>query len=105
MVAASSNDSVVGMDSDIVALLERVADGDREAFATLYNKVSARLFGVVRRILPDGRVAEDALQETFLRIWQKASSYDSSVVPPMAWMATIAHNLAIDLKRRFAERL
>src|SRR5262249_14769756 len=45
------------------------------------------------------------LQETFLRIWQKASSYDSSVVPPMAWMATIAHNLAIDLKRRFAERL
>jgi RNA polymerase sigma-70 factor, ECF subfamily len=82
-----------------------VAGGDRAAFARLYDHVSARLYGVVSRILPKSELAEDALQETFVRIWQKASTYDAAIASPMAWMATIAHNRAIDLKRRFAEKL
>jgi RNA polymerase sigma-70 factor (ECF subfamily) len=105
VVPFRSNDSVVGMDSELSALLERVAGGDRPAFAKLYDQVSGRLFGVISRILPKSELAEDALQETFVRIWQKASTYDASLASPMAWMATIAHNRAIDLKRRFAERL
>jgi RNA polymerase sigma-70 factor (ECF subfamily) len=93
------------MDSELGALLEKVAGGDRPAFARLYDHVSAKLYGVICRILPKSELAEDALQEAFVRIWQKAATYDPSIASPMAWMATIAHNRAIDLKRRFAERL
>lgn len=93
------------MDGEIDELLARVARGDRAAFARLYDRTSGKLFGVVSRILPRGELAEDALQEAFVRIWQRASGYDASIASPMAWMATIARNQAIDLRRRFAERL
>jgi RNA polymerase sigma-70 factor (ECF subfamily) len=105
VLAFRSNDSAAGMDSELSGLLDRVADGDRQAFSRLYDHVSARLYGVILRILPKSELAEDALQEAFVRIWQKASTYDPSIAAPMAWMATIARNRAIDLKRRFAERL
>lgn len=93
------------MDNDLRQLLAQVARGDRTAFAKLYDVVSGRLFGIIGRILPRSELAEDALQETFMRIWQRASSYDETIASPMAWMATIARNQAIDLKRRSAERL
>lgn len=93
------------MDNDLRQLLAQVARGDRAAFAKLYDVVSGRLFGIIGRILPRAELAEDALQETFIRIWQRASSYDETIASPMAWMATIARNQAIDLKRRSAERL
>jgi RNA polymerase sigma-70 factor (ECF subfamily) len=93
------------MDSELRQLLAQVAEGDRTAFARLYDLVSGRLFGVIGRILPRTELAEDALQETFVRIWQRAKSYDESIASPMAWMATIARNQAIDLKRRSAEKL
>ena len=93
------------MDSELGGLLEKIAGGDRSAFARLYDHVAMRLYGIVSRVLPNRELAEDALQETFVRIWQKASTYDASIASPMAWMATIAHNRAVDLRRRFAERL
>lgn len=93
------------MDSELRELLARVAEADRTAFARLYDLASGRLFGVVRRVLPRTELAEDALQETFIRIWQRAKSYDERIAGPMAWMATIARNQAIDLKRRSAEKL
>lgn len=93
------------MDSELRQLLTRVAQGDRTAFARLYDVVSGRLFGIIARILGRPELAEDALQETFMRIWQRAQSYDETIASPMAWMATIARNQAIDLKRRAAERL
>lgn len=93
------------MDSELKHLLALVAQGDKAAFARLYDVVSGRLFGIVGRILRRPELAEDALQETFMRIWQRARSYDETIASPMAWMATIARNQAIDLKRRSAERL
>lgn len=93
------------MDSELSQLLSRVAQADRAAFARLYDLVSGRLFGVIGRILPRSELAEDALQETFVRIWQRAQTYDASIASPMAWMATIARNQAIDLRRRAAEKL
>jgi RNA polymerase sigma-70 factor (ECF subfamily) len=93
------------MDSELRQLLAQVAEGDSTAFARLYDLVSGRLFGVIGRILPRTELAEDALQETFVRIWQRAKSYDERIASPMAWMATIARNQAIDLKRRSAEKL
>lgn len=93
------------MDSDLTRLLVKVAEGDRAAFASLYDAASGRLYAVVLRILPRSELAEDALQEAFVRIWQRASSYDKAIASPMAWMATIARNQAIDLKRRSVERI
>jgi RNA polymerase sigma-70 factor (ECF subfamily) len=93
------------MDSELRQLLAQVAEADKAAFARLYDRVSGRLFGVIGRILPRTELAEDALQETFMRIWQRAKSYDQTVASPMAWMATIARNQAIDLRRRAAEKL
>ena len=93
------------MDSELKSLLAQVAEADRAAFARLYDLVSGRLFGVIGRILPRPELAEDALQETFVRIWQRAKSYDAAIASPMAWMATIARNQAIDLRRRSAEKL
>ncbi|MGE3877061.1 MAG: sigma-70 family RNA polymerase sigma factor [Parvibaculaceae bacterium] len=93
------------MDSELRQLLAQVADADRAAFARLYDLVSGRLFGVIGRVLPRSELAEDALQETFVRIWQRARSYDETIASPMAWMATIARNQAIDLRRRAAEKL
>lgn len=93
------------MDSELKSLLARVAEADRAAFSALYDRTAARLFGVISRILPRAELAEDALQEAFMRVWQKASTYDSAIASPMAWLATIARNQAIDHRRRFAERL
>jgi RNA polymerase sigma-70 factor (ECF subfamily) len=93
------------MDSELRQLLAQVAEADRAAFAQLYDRVSGRLFGIIGRVLPRAELAEDALQETFVRIWQRAKSYDEAIASPMAWMATIARNQAIDLRRRSAEKL
>jgi RNA polymerase sigma-70 factor (ECF subfamily) len=93
------------MDSELTKLLGQVAEADKAAFARLYDLVSGRLFGIIARVLSRNELAEDALQETFMRIWQGARSYDETIASPMAWMATIARNQAIDLRRRSAEKL
>jgi RNA polymerase sigma-70 factor (ECF subfamily) len=93
------------MENTLVDLMARVAKGDQQAFEKVYETTSGKLFGVISRILPRSEQAEDALQEAFVRIWQKASSFDASVASPMTWMMAIARNQAIDLRRRFAERV
>jgi RNA polymerase sigma-70 factor (ECF subfamily) len=87
---------------DLIALLARVADGDRRAFSELYAATSAKLYGVVWRILPARDRAEDVLQDVYVRIWNKARSYDAGKASPIAWMAAIARNRAIDEVRRSA---
>jgi len=86
-------------DPDIERLLARIALSDRRAFDQIYIATSPKLFGVVMRILKDRTLAEDALQEIYVRIWQKASSYRSGQQAPMAWLAAIARNHSIDVIR------
>jgi RNA polymerase sigma-70 factor (ECF subfamily) len=86
--------------SDAAQLLSRVAAGDRAAFAALYRQTAAKLYGVVARILPRSDLAGEVLQEAYVRIWQKAGDFDSAKGSPMAWMATIARNRALDEVRR-----
>jgi RNA polymerase sigma-70 factor, ECF subfamily len=88
--------------ADLVALLARIATQDRAAFSALYTATSAKLYGVVWRILPAKDRAEDVLQDVYVRIWNRAASYDPSKASPIAWMATIARNRAIDELRRRA---
>jgi RNA polymerase sigma-70 factor (ECF subfamily) len=89
-----------GAGDGLAGLLGRVATRDPAAFAALYEETSAKLYGVVARILPRGDAAADALQEAYVRIWQKASEFDPAKGSPLAWMATIARNRALDEVRR-----
>ena len=85
---------------EIEAQIARVATGDRDAFQRLYSSVSAKLFGVLLRVLNDRAEAEDALQNVFVKIWHKAGSYRANGLSPMTWLITIARNEAIDRLRR-----
>lgn len=90
--------------ADLADLLARVARADRPAFEALYRATSAKLFGVILRILHDRALAEDVLQEAFVRIWENASRFDPSRASPITWMAVIARNRAIDEARRRTPR-
>lgn len=87
-------------ESDLARLLTRIAAGDRGAFATLYQLTHAKLYGVIARILTQGDLAGEVLQETYVRIWRKAGLFDRARGSPIAWMATIARNGALDEARR-----
>lgn len=80
-------------------LLVEVAGGSRNAFESLYRATASRLFGVCLRVLPDRGEAEDVLQEVFTTIWNKAHQFDPARASPIAWLAMIARNRAIDRVR------
>ncbi len=90
--------------AELSALLARAADGDRAAFKTFYDRMSAKLFGVILRIVTERGEAEDVLQEVFVTIWRKAAEFDPSRASPVTWTATIARNRAIDRLRARASR-
>jgi RNA polymerase sigma-70 factor (ECF subfamily) len=89
-----------GAGDDLTDLLSRIAARDATAFAALYKQTNAKLYGVVARILTRGDAAADALQEVYVRIWEKAGEFDPLKGSPLAWMATIARNRALDEVRR-----
>src|SRR5712692_7870455 len=82
-----------------LALLERIARRDGSAIGELYDRHARVLFAVVCRIVRDEGEAEDVLQEAFLRVWQKAGTYDPVLGTPAAWLIRIARNRAIDRLR------
>jgi RNA polymerase sigma-70 factor (ECF subfamily) len=86
--------------ADLHDLLRRVAARDATAFAALYRATNAKLYGVIARILPRGDLGAEALQEAYVRIWEKAGDFDPVKGSPLAWMATIARNRALDEVRR-----
>lgn len=85
---------------ELSQLLARVGLGDREAFAKLYERSSAKLFGVVLRIQRDQAAAEDILQEVFVKVWRSAAGFDAAQSQPLTWLTSVARNAAIDSLRR-----
>lgn len=84
--------------------IRRVAGGDRSALQAVYDATSAKLFGVVLRILNDRSEAEDVLQEVYINVWAKAATFDEGRASPITWLATIARNRAIDRQRQVGRR-
>jgi RNA polymerase sigma factor (sigma-70 family) len=84
----------------LASLLLKVAQKDRLAFAELYQSTHRKLFGIVYRILKNQAISEEVLQEVYLKVWEKAASFDASVASPITWMATIARNRTIDEIRK-----
>ena len=89
--------------AELVWLIAMVAKGDEAAFERLYVATRAKLYGVVLSIVRRQDLAEEVLQETYVKIWHKANLFDPAVVPPMTWMISIARNRAIDLVRKMPE--
>jgi RNA polymerase sigma-70 factor (ECF subfamily) len=84
----------------LLQLIGEVACGNKSAFARLYALTHAKLLSVALRILRDRALAEDVLQESYVKVWRHAASYDPSIASPMTWMATIVRHGAIDAVRK-----
>lgn len=80
-------------------LLRNIARGDEKAFAALYDRYSAILFGLLLRILHSRAEAEDVLQEVFLQVWRRASTFDAARGRAFTWLVTLARSRAIDRLR------
>jgi RNA polymerase sigma factor (sigma-70 family) len=83
----------------LVAELERVALGDQGALHNVYQLTSAKLFGVCLHIVGERTLAEDVLQEVYLKVWQGAAAFDPARASPITWLCMIARNRAIDWRR------
>jgi RNA polymerase sigma factor (sigma-70 family) len=80
-------------------LVQRLASQDKDAFSYLYDNYSGALYGTLIRMVPEEEVAQDLLQETFVKIWKSFSMYNAEKGRLYTWMVNIARNLAIDHKR------
>ncbi|CAL75389.1 RNA polymerase ECF-type sigma factor [Bradyrhizobium sp. ORS 278] len=89
--------------AELVWLLAAVAKRDEAAFERLYAATRAKLYGVVLRILHRQDLAEEVVQETYVKVWNNAAQFDPAVSSPITWMAAIARNRAIDLVRKRGE--
>lgn len=99
-------DSHTSADSD-AALLRAVAGGDRLAVAELYDRHADAVYGMAMSMLQDQGVAQDVSQETFVRLWTRALTFDPARGTALGWLLSITRNLALDelrSRRRRSER-
>ena len=85
---------------DLERLLLRMSGKDEAAFKKLYVATQRKLFCTVLPLVKRTHLAEEILQEAYVRIWMNAGSYRPALGTPMLWMITISRNLAIDLARK-----
>ncbi len=85
-------------------LLQRSGQGDTAAFRQLYDATSPRLFALCKRLLRDAALAEDVLQEGFVKVWRNAARFSASKASAMTWITTIIRNQALDKLRQAHSR-
>ena len=85
---------------ELSRLLEKVAARDHGAFSAVYERTSAKLYGILLRLLGSPEEAQDVLQDAYVTVWNNASRFDRSKASPITWLATVARNKAIDRLRR-----
>lgn len=89
----------------LTQLLTQVAAGDERAFAELYRRASARLFGICLRMLRDRGEAEEVLQDAWTTAWHRAASFDAGKASAITWLTTLTRNKAIDRLRQRREQV
>jgi RNA polymerase sigma-70 factor, ECF subfamily len=88
------------MQTELIWLLGAVAKGDEAAFERVYGATRAKLYGVLLRILGRPALAEEVMEETYLKVWKLADQFDPATASPITWMVAIARNRAIDIVRK-----
>jgi RNA polymerase sigma factor (sigma-70 family) len=86
-------------------LIEKLKSRDEKALSLLYDKYAAALYGMILKIVKREELAEDVLQESFIKIWSSISQYDASRGRLFTWMLNICRNHAIDKIRSGAYRV
>jgi RNA polymerase sigma factor (sigma-70 family) len=81
------------------ALVSLLKARDKSAFDALYDYYSGALYGVILRVIPTEKIAQDILQDVFVKIWKSIAMYDASKGRLYTWMLNIARNSAIDYAR------
>ena len=81
-------------------LIAAVARGDHPALLALYDRHGRVAYGLAYRVLGDAGAAEEAVQDAYLRVWRRASTFDTTRGGVRSWLLTIVHHCAIDLLRR-----
>jgi len=94
----------VGTSPEELGLIERVVQGDQEAFFVLYDRYAARVHALMLHILGDSMLAEEATQDTFLKLWSRARQYIPSRGQFITWLLTIARRTALDRLRLESRR-
>lgn len=89
--------------AELIWLLASVAKGDQAAFLRIYEATHGKLYGVVLRILRRQDLAEEVLQEAYVKIWNNAGQFNPGLASPITWMVSIARNRAIDVVRKRSE--
>ncbi len=88
-----------GSSRELVPLIHSIARGERPALAILYQRTSAKLFGICMHLLGSESEAEDVLQEVYVTVWQKAARFEEGRASPITWLAVLARNKSIDRLR------
>jgi RNA polymerase sigma-70 factor, ECF subfamily len=85
--------------TDLNHVMHRVAAGDQDAFATLYDAIAPRAYGLIRRIVRDPALAEEVTQDALIEVWRTASRFDRKRGSVVGWILAIAHHRAVDRVR------
>ena len=83
-----------------VSIFAKIAAGDQRAFQQFYRENCSLVYTIALRVLRDTSLAEDAGQETFVKIWRSARQFDAALGTPQSWISVIARNVSLDLVRR-----
>jgi RNA polymerase sigma-70 factor (ECF subfamily) len=104
MIPADESETPEARASANAALIRRMAGGDRDALAELYDKLSRPLYATARHILNDAAEAQDVVHDVFLSLWENAAAFDSGRGAAFSWAVTLTRNRAIDRLRSRANR-
>ncbi|MDT0200436.1 ECF RNA polymerase sigma factor SigK [Nocardioides sp. AE5] len=99
MAAVPPDDASSGGTADLAQLVRRSSRGDEAAFGELYDATSARVHGLVLRVVRDPAQAEEVTQEAFLEAWRTSARFDPDRGSALAWLMTIAHRRGVDRVR------
>ncbi|MGL4240048.1 MAG: sigma-70 family RNA polymerase sigma factor [Beijerinckiaceae bacterium] len=86
-------------DDEVTAMIGRCATGDRAALRRLFDAEAPRMIGVAERILRRRALAEEAMQDAFVQVWRRASSFDPSLGSGRTWLYTILRNRSLNILR------
>lgn len=80
-------------------LIERLQNGDEKAFSKLYDMYSENILGVIMTIVKEQAIAEEVMQDVFIKVWDKSDAYNKTKGRFFTWILNIARNAAIDKLR------